>query len=101
MKKYIFSLALLFSSCESVLCINGIVKDNDNIPLDSVIISDGIIRTHTDSAGKFKYMRVVGKNSHGEIQLLFSKKGYIEKYRGVNFNSKDSVFINLKKNDNK
>ena len=84
-------------SCESVIYLNGIVTDANNVPLDSVIITSNGVRVRTDSAGRFKFISMAGWKHRGEMNFLFSRKGFIESRQKLKINTDSIAIIILKR----
>lgn len=75
------AFAAVLCSCESVQSLEGLVVDYNNVPLDSVLISDDLMnfRMRTDSLGRFMYMIMLPTTSRGiDTKFSFSKKGFID-----------------------
>lgn len=95
------AFASFLYSCESVNILEGFVIDANNIPLDSVLVSDNIMNHNilTDSLGRFKYM-IMGPVRQGlDVKFSFSKEGFINHSQTIKINTSTKVVIIMNKDE--
>ncbi len=86
-------------SCESVKSLEGLVTDSNNVPLDSVLVSNNLRNQtiFTDSLGRFKYMRIGSVRQGLDIKFNFSKQGFISYSQTIKVNEFSKVVVAMNK----
>lgn len=90
------AFASFLFSCESVQSLEGLVVDYNNVPLDSVLISDDLMnfRMRTDSLGRFMYMIMLPTTSRGiDTKFSFSKEGFIDHSQTIKVYRSSKVIV--------
>ena len=80
--------------------LEGLVVDHNNVPLDSVLISDDLMnfRMHTDSLGRFRYMIMLPTTSRGiDTKFSFSKEGFIDHSQTIKVYRSSKVVVVMNK----
>lgn len=98
-KSISIACVLVLFSCESIKSLEGLVIDNNNIPLDSVLVSDNMINqiVFTDSVGRFKYIRMGPVRQGLDIKFNFSKKGFRNYSQTIKVNESSKVIVVMNK----
>ena len=77
-----------------------LVVDYNNVPLDSVLISDDLknFRMRTDSLGRFRYMIMLPTTSRGiDTKFSFSKEGFIDHSQTIKVYRSSKVVVVMNK----
>lgn len=93
------AFVLVLCSCESVKSLEGLVTDSNNVPLDSVLVSDNLRNQtiFTDSLGRFKYMRIGPVRQGLDIKFNFSKQVFISYSQTIKVNEFSKVVVVMNK----
>ncbi len=93
------AFASFLCSCERVQSLEGLVTDCNNVPLDSVLVSDNLRNQtiFTDSQGRFKYMRIGPVRQGLNIKFNFSKQGFINYSQTIKVNEFSKVVVVMNK----